>query len=536
VARSSAVSTPTIDRLSFGNPFGAYDSGEIPGWEFGGDAFLTEDYLALTPPSINKIGYVWTTDRVPRAGEWEVDLEFHIGGVPKRGAGGGLAFWLTANKGTNGSIYGHDENYHGLGLLFDTFESSDPTGNEPFVVAMVNQGGDLGADGKATYASKQVGVCFADYRNHHQPVHAKVTLKSGDLHVALDLEGEGKFKSCLSTDTGDERLRTVPEQVYIGVTASTGVHADSHVLYSLALRDLSVKPAAEPELPHEPSGAGPHEVHAVSGHTEALVPVGSGVEPGVDGERKVAGAPPARPKPNGHPAVPVPKPQHSASPTPAAGGGGGALLGPLAERLARVERDLERERQLAVKRHDELMGYLRAMRVSAGGGIGDSDSGFEPAALGGLAADIASIKAALEQLAGESEDKLSKMRAAIEEQLNELGKGLSSTDSGLSAASSVDAGDSARSAVASLHTLITDSVNKLHQLNENHQVTSWPTPPPSLSANTLTLRCEASISEPRPCMRGHRTARRSRTVGPPCASRHACSSRRHRCSPRSGAT
>lgn len=153
--RCETQPAPPIDRLSFGNPYGAYDSGEIPGWEFGGDAFLTEDYLALTPPSQNKIGYVWTNERV-RASDLEAELELHIGGVAKRGAGGGLAFWLTGNKGTNGSIYGHDESYHGLGLLFDTYEGDDPTSNEPFVVAMVNQGADLGADGKATYASKQV--------------------------------------------------------------------------------------------------------------------------------------------------------------------------------------------------------------------------------------------------------------------------------------------------------------------------------------------------------------------------------------------
>lgn len=312
-------------------------------------------------------------------------------------------------------------------------------------------------------------MCFADYRNHHQPVHVKITLRDGTLHVALDLEGEGKFKACLSTAEADERLRSLPPKVYIGVTASTGVHADSHVLYSLGLRDLST-PQVEPELPHEPHAS--HEVHAVDGHTEAVVPVGSGGEadaPSAGGKGAMA-PPKAQPKAQ-HPTVPVPKPQRSTIPTPGVGAaaGAGAGLSGLAERLSALEQEAVRERQAALKRHEEVMGYLRSMRVAGGGGgLGGGD--VEPAALGGLASDIAEMKAALERLAGEGNDSLAQMRSAIEQQLTALGQGLSKADEGQGAPAGSEGFKAAHTTISSIQTLIQESVDKLHQLNEHHQV------------------------------------------------------------------
>ena len=62
---------------------------------------------------------------------WEVALEFHIGGQANRGAGGGMAFWFSAQQGRTGPIYGHEDNYEGLGVFFDTCAGGETRSPEP---------------------------------------------------------------------------------------------------------------------------------------------------------------------------------------------------------------------------------------------------------------------------------------------------------------------------------------------------------------------------------------------------------------------
>ena len=81
--------TPKQFASGFSNPFRQYEGGSIPGWAYGGDATLFNDYLSLTPASPNRVGYVWATHALEMP-SWEVEFEFHIGGAQARGSGGGL--------------------------------------------------------------------------------------------------------------------------------------------------------------------------------------------------------------------------------------------------------------------------------------------------------------------------------------------------------------------------------------------------------------------------------------------------------------
>lgn len=130
-----------IPELSFSNPFSKYEQGVIPGWQYGGAATMTNDYVSLTPASANQIGWIWSANPI-KLPAWEVQLDFHIGGLSDRGAGGGMAFWFTNQQGRSGPIYGHDDSYQGLGVIFDFYEADLSRGetSEPFVVAMMNHG------------------------------------------------------------------------------------------------------------------------------------------------------------------------------------------------------------------------------------------------------------------------------------------------------------------------------------------------------------------------------------------------------------
>ena len=258
----------------FSNPFRQYEGGSIPDWNYGGDATLFNDYMSLTPARPNSVGWVWST-RPLEMPSWEVEFEFHVGGAKERGSGGGLAFWWAAEPSLPGTIYGHADNFNGIGIFFDTYE---PTGHaegaaahsEPYIVAMVNDGKRLGAQvlqDAERLASQQVAVCFASYRNMPHVARARVAWANGTLRLWLDLERSHVYQPCLETAVGDVRMGTLPSTGYFGISASTGPYGDAHVLYSVSaarldplLDDVEIAHAHEAkpgEMPVEPA----HEVH-----------------------------------------------------------------------------------------------------------------------------------------------------------------------------------------------------------------------------------------------------------------------------------
>ena len=264
-----------VPRLSFSNPFNQYENGVIPGWQYGGDATLANDYISLTPSQPNKVGWIWSEESVSSMDAWEVSLEFHIGGAQERGAGGGMAFWFTSQQGRTGPIYGHEDTYEGLGIFFDTYEGDDPDDSEPFVVAMMNYGATIGGEGdNPNYYDNQVGVCFAAYRNLPHLVRARIVWSGGKLQLWLDLDHSGKYQSCVQTTPGDERLK-MPKEGYFGVTASTGSFGDSHVVYSLTLANLEGQAAVESTLWQGKDAEVPigHAVHHEGRHHETHVKV-----------------------------------------------------------------------------------------------------------------------------------------------------------------------------------------------------------------------------------------------------------------------
>jgi len=247
-----------VPGLGFSNPFRQYSGGKIPHWEYGGSSVLSNDYLSLTPSTTNQLGFIWSEEPVFLP-EWEAEIEFHIGGHQHRGAGGGLAFWFTTQQGRKGALYGHDERFTGLGVFFDTYEddeSADPAKGllqktEPFVVALVNDGEDVGKlmessdAGQEAIDDNQVGVCFAAYRNLRSISRARIVWQHKVLRVWLDLAHTGQYQQCVHTEITDARVH-LPEAGYFGVSASTGAFADTHSLYSIKVANLTQKADVEP--------------------------------------------------------------------------------------------------------------------------------------------------------------------------------------------------------------------------------------------------------------------------------------------------
>lgn len=253
---------------------------------YGGDSTLFNDYMSLTPAAPNKVGWTWTVAATVLS-SWEVEFDFHVGGAPNRGSGGGLAFWWTAQPGKPGTIYGQSDNFKGLGIFFDTYEAEPRPANEagetaiaagnaePYIVAMVNDGTPLaGGDpsrlpDSTLLASKQVAVCFAHYRNLQHIARARVTWNHGQLKLWLDLERSKVFQPCLETQISDARLAAMPSEGYFGLSASTGAYGDAHVIYSMTTAQLDPVKDEVIATPHvaQPGEAALDESHVV--HADA---------------------------------------------------------------------------------------------------------------------------------------------------------------------------------------------------------------------------------------------------------------------------
>ena len=271
---------PIKDHVTgFSNPFRQYEGGSIPNWQYGGDAVLANDYLSLTPAAPGKIGHIWSTS-ARNLKAWEVEFDFHIGGAPTRGSGGGLAFWWTSEPANRGNIFGHTDTFKGLGIFFDTYESHEVVGDpgapgattvpklEPYIVAMVNDGTPLGASLQDAdmIAAKQVAVCFARYRNLPHVARARIAWANKVLRMWIDLEGANVFQPCLETVIDDVRMGIMPEEGYFGLSAATGGYGDAHVVYSTAVASLA--PSSAPEqiaTPHIAAATEPEldPTHAV---------------------------------------------------------------------------------------------------------------------------------------------------------------------------------------------------------------------------------------------------------------------------------
>lgn len=63
-----------------------------------------------------------------------------------------MAVWVTKDRATPGSVFGHMDKFEGLGLFIDTYKNQRPGVTFPYVMAMVGNGSvtyDKDHDGQA---------------------------------------------------------------------------------------------------------------------------------------------------------------------------------------------------------------------------------------------------------------------------------------------------------------------------------------------------------------------------------------------------
>lgn len=118
-------------------------------WDFGGDTIIRADqYIRLTSDLPSQSG--WLFSRLPlTATNWEIEFEFSIHGQGHL-HGDGFAMWITKERAQPGPVFGHADQFEGLGIFFDTYKNNRPGVVFPYVMAMLG-------DGKTTYDAANDG-------------------------------------------------------------------------------------------------------------------------------------------------------------------------------------------------------------------------------------------------------------------------------------------------------------------------------------------------------------------------------------------
>jgi len=157
-------------------------------------------------------------------------MRFVVGSSSSWGADG-LAIWYTKERPNEGSVFGSEDRWQGLGVMFDTFDN-DQAGENPAIYAVMNDGQttyDASLDGK----HKLFAHCVLNFRtsnyepnSHKYPSQLRLSYFDGVLHLEVDSRGDHNWENCFSASV------TIETGGYFGITAATGGVTDNHEIVS----------------------------------------------------------------------------------------------------------------------------------------------------------------------------------------------------------------------------------------------------------------------------------------------------------------
>lgn len=248
---------PIESHHSLSNPFDAH----TVYWKFGGSSVMTKKYVRLTPATQDRRGWLWNDFPID-AEEFEVELTAKVSSKSHFG-GDGFGLWflhksmdpaMHAGSYLSGPLVGLRADFHGVGIIFDTYDNDNMRDN-PLVLVVknfpahpdeavsdfqFNHNLDFSQD-MIRDSPANVFKCTADYRNTLQPFKVLVRYQREVLHVYIDKGDYVGFQFCLSVN-----LRfpsNTKGQYHLAMTALTGQLADIHDVFQIHTRTLDNRDA-----------------------------------------------------------------------------------------------------------------------------------------------------------------------------------------------------------------------------------------------------------------------------------------------------
>jgi mannose-binding lectin 1 len=219
-------------KLSFKGPHLVFKDGTIPFWEHSGAAIASNDQVRITPSIRSQKGRIWCKNLVLNK-DWEIEATLKISGRGRVGADG-MAIWYTDKPGHEGSVFGSNDQWNGLGIFLDSFDN-DGQQNNPYISVMTNDG-TKSYDHHRDGITQQIGGCLRDFRNKPFPIRIKVEYFKRTLtvyyHGGLNAD-LANYEICTQIDNID-----LPPNGYFGISAETGGLADDHDALSFITHSL----------------------------------------------------------------------------------------------------------------------------------------------------------------------------------------------------------------------------------------------------------------------------------------------------------
>ncbi|KAI0480676.1 concanavalin A-like lectin/glucanase domain-containing protein [Xylariaceae sp. FL0804] len=203
-------------------------------YDFGGDTIIrTDSYIRLASDRPSQTG--WLFSRVPlTATNWQIEVEFKVHGKNTL-FGDGFAMWLIKERGEIGPVFGHTNNFEGLGIFVDTYKNNRPGVTFPLVMAMVGDGKtpyNKDNDGKET---EFAGCSARGLRNANIPTKLRLTyFQDKSLKLELQYKTEGEWQVCFETNEPP----AIPAVTYLGFSSETGELSDNHDIISIEAKNL----------------------------------------------------------------------------------------------------------------------------------------------------------------------------------------------------------------------------------------------------------------------------------------------------------
>jgi len=209
-------------KLSFKGPHLSFKDGTVPFWSFGGSAIASDEQVRITPSIRSQRGWIWSKNTLS-ADSWVIDVKLRVTGRGRVGADG-MAIWLTEQPGVEGTVFGSNDQWKGLGIFLDSFDN-DALQNNPIIAVMINDG-TQSYDHQHDGSSQVQGSCIRDFRNKPLPIRLKLEYIDQALTIYIN-NGISQDDSAYEFCTRVERAQ-IPKVGYLGVTAATGGLADDH--------------------------------------------------------------------------------------------------------------------------------------------------------------------------------------------------------------------------------------------------------------------------------------------------------------------
>uniref|UniRef100_UPI00358F599C protein ERGIC-53 isoform X2 n=1 Tax=Myxine glutinosa TaxID=7769 RepID=UPI00358F599C len=214
-------------------------------WRPQGNAAVGKNMIRLASALQDQRGSIWATDPLPFP-NWQAEASLRITGRGRVGADG-LAFWFTERPGVQGSVYGVEDRWNGLGIFLDSFDNDGKDKNP--IVLIVGNDGSMEYDHENDGMNQTLGSCYRDFRNRPYPINVNVVYYKSTLEVMVSM-GISPQPDDIQLCARIENMN-LPKEGYFGFSAATGDVADDHDVLSFIVHSLYEPGQQPPPLEHE---------------------------------------------------------------------------------------------------------------------------------------------------------------------------------------------------------------------------------------------------------------------------------------------